>query len=334
MIRKFATPLFAAFITALLTAGACHATDAYVAEKNHKITVGTGVRVRAAPSTSATEVGKLTLGTDFASSQRTAESVKIGNQSAYWYQVDAPLKGWIFGGFLRSFDPAQADNARLTLIRDKIGAADKLYDGYDNKSPLSFSDAVETSQFAHTAAAASKDAEARGELELAYWRAVQLSLFPITSADSAKPPYAAWLKQLGDNAFHSEPSDSYLVKPENFWTLADLHAKDAIGDAIAWQAANAFVGGECEGSIGCMSARSLMMEGEYLKRFPHGKHAEDALKAAAATLDFIKQDWKNQPDEGKDVDLKAWQAILAPLTDSAATKAARKTLQDIQALNH
>jgi hypothetical protein len=325
--------LFAAAITTLLSAGTCNAADTYVAENAYKITVGTGVRVRATPSTTAAEVGKLTLGTDFATSQRTAAKVKIGSQSAYWYQVNAPLKGWVFGGFLRGFDPAQADNARLTLIRDKIGAADKLYDGYDTKSPLSFSDAVETSQFAHTAAAASKSAEARGELELAYWRAVQLSLFPISAADSTKPPYSAWLKQLGDNAFHSEPSDSYLVNPQSFWKLADRHAKDAIGDAIAWQAANAFIGGECEGSISCMSGRSLMMEGEYLKRFPHGKHVEAALKDANTTLDFIKQDWKNQPDEHNDVEVKAWQAIFALLPDSAAAKAARKTLQDIQSLH-
>lgn len=325
--------LFAAAIATLLSAGACNAADTYVAENAHKITVGTGVRVRATPSTTAAEVGKLTLGTDFATSQRTAAKVTIGNQSAYWHRVDAPLKGWVFGGFLRGFDPAQADNARLTLIRDKIGAADKLYDGYDTQSPLSFADAVETSQFARTAAAASKSAEARGELELAYWRAVQLSLFPITSANSTKPPYAAWLKQLGDNAFHSEPSDSYLVNPQNFWKLADRHAKDAIGDAIAWQAANAFIGGECEGFISCVSRRSLIMEGEYLKRFPHGKHVEEALKATNETLVFIKQEWKNQPDESKDVEVKAWQAIFAPLPNSAAAKAARKTLQEIQSLN-
>jgi hypothetical protein len=277
-------------------------------------------------------VGKLMLGTDFATTQHTAAKARIGNQSDYWYRLDTPLKGWVFGGLVRSFDPAKADDAHLTLVRDKLGAADKLYDSYEHKSPLSFADAVEVSQFASRAAAASKKPGTQGELELAHWRAVQIALFQIPVASANKAPFAAWLKQQGKNVFYTEPSAEYLVNPDNYWKLADRHKRDAIGDAIAWQAANAFVGGECEGFISCMSGRSLMMEGEYLKRYPKGKHVAAALQQANGNLAYIRKEWKNQPDEHKDVDLKAWQSILAPLADSKAAREARQHLKALQAL--
>jgi hypothetical protein len=277
-------------------------------------------------------VGKLMLGTDFATTQHTAAKARIGNQSDYWYRLDTPLKGWVFGGLVRSFNPAKADDAHLALVREKLGAADKLYDSYEHKSPLAFADAVEVSQFANRAAAASNKPEIQGELELAHWRAVQIALFQIPVASATKAPFAAWLKQQGKSVFYTEPSAEYLVNPDNYWKLADRHKRDAIGDAIAWQAANAFVGGECEGFISCMSGRSLMMEGEYLKRYPKGKHIDAALQQANGTLEYIGKEWKNQPDEHKDVDLKAWQTVLAPLADSTAAKEARQHLKALQAL--
>ncbi|MEB4591916.1 SH3 domain-containing protein [Candidatus Thiothrix sp. Deng01] len=331
MLHRLAAPLFLA-ASLLSWAGATHAADAYVAEKATKITIGTGVRVRAAPSAGAREVGKLPLGTDFTSTQRTAAKAKIGGQTDYWRQLDTPLKGWVFGGLLRNFDPAKADEARVALARDKLGPADKLYDSYEHKSPLSFADAVEVSDFASRAAASSKNPVAQGELELAHWRAMQIALFSIPMESTAKPPYAAWIKQQGKNVFYTEPSAEYLVDPRNYWKLADRHKQDAIGDAIAWQAANAFVGGECEGFISCMSARSQMMEGEYLKRYPKGKHVEEALQDVNGNLEYIRKEWKNQPDEQKDVGLKAWQAILAPLPDSKAARTARQHLKALQAL--
>jgi hypothetical protein len=336
MLRKLTIPLLLTTLSMLLWTSAV-AADAYVAEKADKITIGTGVRVRATPTTSAAETGKLSLGTNFTATQRTATKAKIGSQSDYWYRLDTPPKGWVFGGLLRNFDSAKADAARLTLIREKLGAADKVYGGlygsdHENQSPLDFADAVEVSQFANRAAAASKNPEVQGELELAYWRAVQISLFKIPPDKASKAPYAAWLKQLGKHVFYTEPSAEYLVNPRNYWKLADRHKRDASGDAIAWQAANAFVGGECEGFISCMSGRSQMMEGEYLKRYPKGKHVETALQHVNDSLAYIRKEWKNQPDEITDVDLKEWQTILAPLADSKAAREASQQLKALQAL--
>lgn len=307
------------------------AADNAVAEQTHKISVGTGVRVRAAPSAQAAEVGKLRFGSDFTTTQRSAEKTTIGAQTDYWYRIEKPLTGWVFGGLLRAFDPKQADSQRLQLLREKLGAADHLHN-YEQPSVLAFADAVEISEFAQRAAAASKTREVKGELELGYWRAVQIALFKIPMDKINKPPYRTYYQQLGKQAIYSEPSGEYLINPDSLWKLADRYKKDAIGDAIAWQAANAFVGGECEGFIGCVSARSLLMEGEYLKRYPKGRYVQAALQDVNEVLDYVRTEYNNQSEEGSELDLGAWQRVLAPIAASPSAKTARAHLNALQAL--
>lgn len=324
MIRK----LTALFSIALLWA--CTATaDNYVAENGHKLTAGTGVRVRANPSTSAAEAGKLPIGTDVTITQRTANESKVGSTSAYWYQLNAPVKGWVFGGLLRDFDPTNPDEAFLSLARDKLGEADRLYD-YEHRSPLSFGDAIEISEFAKRAATTAKTPAAQGELELAYWRAIQIALSSDSFESHEKPPYSTWVKAQGENVFYSEPSGEYLINPDLLWQLADQHKDDSSGEAIAWQAANAFVGGECEGFISCMSARSLDMEGEYLKRFPQGNYVEKALARANEVLDYMNKEWNNQKDELGEINLKEWSDMLAALPDSKAAETAHRYIRNLQ----
>ncbi len=329
MFRKL-TILFAATLLCVGTAIA----DSYVAVNAHKLTAGTGVRIRATPSTTAAEAGKLGIGTDLTITQRTASKTKVGSQSDYWYQASAPVKGWVFGSLLRDFDPAQPESAWLALAVEKLGKSGVIYDAYEHRSPLSFGDAVEIGDFAKRSAAASKTPAVQGELELAYWRAVQIALTTGDMESHDKPPYSTWRKTFGDDVMYSEPSGEYLIQPDLLWKLATKHKADTSGDAIAWQAANAFVGGECEGDMSCYSARTQMMQGEYLKRYPQGKYAEQALASVNDTLDSMKKEWKDYPAEyKKDIDLKAWATLLEPLADSAAASKARKSLKALQSMH-
>lgn len=329
--------MFGKLILLFAAASLCAATaiaDSYVVVLNtHKLTTGTGVRVRAKPAISAAEVGKLGIGTDVSVTQRTASKSNVGSQSGYWYQLDAPMQGWIFGNLLRDFDPAKPESAWLTLVLEKLGKSDTMYDGYEHKSPLSFGDAVEISEFAQRAAAASKTPAVKGELELAYWRAVQIALASGSMESHEKPPYSTWRKQFGENVMYSEPGAEYLIQPDVLWKLADKHRQDASGDVIAWQAANAFVGGECEGFLGCYSARTQMMQGGYLKRYPHGDYVGKALVTVNETLDYMIKDWQNQPDEVKEVDLTEWANMFERLADSPAAHKARKSLKTLQGMH-
>ena len=307
------------------------AADAYVAASGQKIVTGAGVRVRDNPAVSAKEVGKLSLGTVVDINQRTQSQTKVGSNTAYWYQVTTPVKGWVFGGFTQDFDKAKVDDGVLALTRAKLGKVDKIID----EAVLPFSDAVELANFAKDAVAKTSSTEAKGELELAQWRATQVALFgvPIEDEKAKAEPYASFIKGLGEQAFYDEISAMYRVRTDVFWQLADKYKMATIGDVIAYQAANVYPGGECEGMVDCMSGRSLMMEGEYIKRFPKGKYINPALATAADTFKYIAEDWKNQPEAHADVDIAAWENLLQPVADSKEAKQLRKYIASIKVKN-
>lgn len=304
------------------------AADSYTPINEAKIVAGTGVRVRAEPNTNAKEVGKLSFGTTITSTQRTKTPSKIGTNSAYWYQVATPLSGWVFGGFLQTTDASKPDAAALALLRSKLGAADVVLD----EKTLRFADAVEVSQFAEKAAQVAKDTQSKGELALDKWRAVQASFLAIEPAQMEKPPYLDWFKSHGDKVYYHELAAAYFVNANTLWALADEYQTAAIGDAIAWQAANAALGGECEGFIDCSSGRSQMMEGEYLLRYPHGKHVKDALMDVQEVVDYALKDAPNQKDAIKEVDFKQWDKILTPVADSPLKTKVVKGLAKLKSL--
>lgn len=312
----------------LLTMSVVHAADSVVSVNAKGLVTGVGVRVRAAPSATAQEVGKLAFGSTLTLQKRTGEKAQIGVKSAYWYHINAPMNGWVFGSFVQDFNAAQPQAAWLSLIRAKLGKADVVI----QEATLPFADAVEISQFASKAAAQTTDTDSKGELELAQWRATQQALYAIPIAKGKEAPYAAWLKTLGDKAFEDEISARYLLRTYLLWQLADQYQKAAIGDVIAWQAANVYPGGECEGFIVCVSGRSQMMEGEYLKRFPQGQYVQAALQDVNETLDFLVKEWPEQRADGKDVDLVLWEKILKPLAASPAADKARRYLRRLQTL--
>lgn len=315
-------------ISALLAAmtSTVWAADNYTAINEAKIVAGTGVRVRAEPNVAAKEVGQLTFGTIFTSPQRTSSAAKVGPSSSYWYNVTSPMQGWVFGGFLQSTDAKHPDAAALALLRSKLGAADTVIEG----KTLRFSDAVEISQFADKATQAAQDQDSKGELALDHWRAVQASFNAINVNELQKPAYTDWFKAQGDKVFYHELAGGYYVKADTLWGLADQFKANSIGDAIAWQAANAALGGECEGFIDCGSGRAQMTDGEYLVRFPNGKHAADALKNINETLVYSIKDAKNQHEALQHIDFAKWEAILKPLPDSKAKTQAQQYVATLQ----
>lgn len=311
------------------------AGEPYVSASGQKMVTGAAVRVREAPSVEAKEVGKLTMGTVLDISQRTSTEAKVGDKKAYWYQVTTPLNGWVFGGFVQDFEAAKADAAWLALARNKLGGADVLEDMENPKPKPPFTDLVELARFLKEVAAKTTNRETKGELELDYWRAVQWSLDVISEMPQEKhstEPYASWWKGFGGDVFFDEIAATFRVRTEVFWKLADTYKNAAIGDAIAFQAANVYPGGECEGMIDCVSGRSQMMEGEYIKRYPQGKYINKVLTSLNGVLKYILKDWKNQPEAQAGVNLTEWETLLKPVADSKEARQAREYLAKLRTM--
>ena len=87
----------------------------------YRLTTGSGIRARAEPKASAPEVARLPIGSVLLVKERSAKPETIGSVTDHWYRVELSKKssGWIFGGFLRAVDPANAIEAHLELWRER-----------------------------------------------------------------------------------------------------------------------------------------------------------------------------------------------------------------------
>ncbi|SKA84779.1 SH3 domain-containing protein [Thiothrix eikelboomii] len=310
---------------------AVQATPSYAATNTTyqapKIIAGAGVRVRANPKLTATEVGKLAFGTVVVTQQRSPTQETVGAKKDYWYSVNTPLKGWVFGGLLQDYDAKNPDKAAVQLIRSKLGKPEKVLE----TGVLNFNEALEVSQFAQSAATKAKSIEAAGELKLAYLQAVQQGLYAINPEQDQKPPYSTWVKSLGSQVFYHELAGGYYVDSRTFWKLADQYKAASVGDVIAWQAAHAALGGECEGFVECMSYRGQITAGEYLKRYPKGRYVIPMLEELNEDLAYMAKEAPNQRANVKEIDFARWDKILAPVSKSPTLDKTKQYLKQIKA---
>ncbi|HPY41395.1 MAG TPA: SH3 domain-containing protein [Thiolinea sp.] len=291
-----------------------------------KIVAGTGVRVRANPKVTAAEVGKLPFGTVLMTQQRSPTQETVGSKKDYWYNVNTPVKGWVFGGLLQDYDAKTPDKTAVQLVRTKLGQPEKILD----TAVLGFNDAVEVSQFAQQAASKAKLVDLAGELQLAHLQAVQQSLYAIPINQEKKPPYSTWVKSLGSKIFYHELAGGYYVDSRTLWKLADQYQAAQVGDLIAWQAAHASLGGECEGFLGCISYRSQITEGEYLKRYPQGRYVIPILEELNTVLTDMAKEAPKQRDDVKEIDFALWDKILIPLNKSPTLDKTHQLLKKIK----
>lgn len=291
-----------------------------------KITSGTAVRVRANPAVSAAEVGKLPFGTVLVTQQRSPNQDRVGAKKDYWYSVNTPVKGWVFGGLLQDYDANNPDKIAVQLIRSKLGKADRLM----NSSVLNYNDSFEISQFAQQAASKAKSVELAGDLKLAHLQAVQQGLYAIPINQAKNQPYAGWIKSLGNQIFYHELAGGYYVDSRYLWNLADQYKQAQIGDTIAWQAAHASLGGECEGFVECMSYRMQITQGEYLKRYPKGQYVTPMLKEINEDLTYMLKEAPQQKDNVKEIDFATWDKLLSPLSQSTTLAQTKDLLNKIK----
>lgn len=255
-----------------------------------KIVTASAVQMRAAPVTTAPVVNRLKLGVTMRATRRTQQEEQIGNMRGYWYFVTGEgSSGWVFGQFLRDFLPEKQDAIWIGLAKERA----------TNKN-LKFADYADTYGFISSVLPKAKDKSMGVELAFNRLIVLQRSVNLITFENAKTQPYKRWLEMRQGEVFHDEISGQWLVPATAFWKLADQVPNSPLGDEISRFAASAQLGGECEGDISCNLARSLMTEGEYLKRYPTGRFAAAALKEAGEVLAFIQKELASQPNYFRD----------------------------------
>jgi len=279
------------------------ASDTMVMD-GYKLVAASAVRARATPATQAPETGRLKLGATVKASARTRDQQTVGKQRGYWYQVDGDgVKGWVFGELLRDFDPAQQDVIWGKLARERVA-----------NEHLGFGEYADVYGFIGAVLPKVKDTPLGVEMEFNRLVALQRSLGKIPYDKAQTPPYKQWLESHKGRVFYNEVGGDWVIPADAYWKVVDKLKPSPLGDDLAWQASKAELGGECEGDIHCSIERAKITDGEYLKRYPNGRHAKDALKQTAEVLAFAQQELLTQPDYFRDDNdmgklLKGWLAI-------------------------
>ncbi len=260
----------------------------FIAMDGQKIVTGSMVRIRAQPALTSEVVGHLNLGAVVRTTRRTKDKLQTGPLHHYWYFVQTDqTQGWVSGSLLRDFRAEQKEQIWFELIKERL----------DNQD-LSFSERVALYQFTRLVVKNAHDEKLQGAFELGQLLALQKSFDQLPYDALEKEPYAPWIRehQAARQVFHDEMSGQWLVPASDFWKLADKYQNGFAGDEIAWYAANAALGGECEGDIACDLERGQVTQGEYLRRYPLGRYANIALQRLTETLEYARTALQQEPD--------------------------------------
>lgn len=277
--------------------------QALVPGKPQRIVSGSGVRLRASPSVSAAEVGKLALGTLVEELEIGAKEEKIGSRSGRWYRIALPdgRDGWIFGAFTIPVSGTDRDTAFMTLASARL-ALEKQ----------SANELLELHQLLRSAIAQASSEVTRAGL--GFWALLTLNRY-LREAGGPSVPDAvpAAVSAYADELVYSEPAAMYMCKYNLFWDLYEKCRELPQADEMAWKAAHQPIPGETEGFFDLMLAQADETSGRYLRAQPAGAHVGEALKnineylfiaATDETLreptDIPEDEMKRRlPDEGR-----------------------------------
>ncbi len=281
----------------LLLSRAAVAEMPLLAMDGQKIVTASAVRYRAQPALDAAIIGQVSLGAVLRATRRTQEKLLTGAVENYWYRVSVgDQQGWIAGQFLRDFKAEQKEKIWFSIIRERM-----------DEPTLSFADRVALYRFADTLVSQTAgDPEVEGQMALdkmggafALGRllALQKAFDKVNGDNAQREPYQAWVKEheTAKRVYYDEISGQWLVPAAAYWQLADQHKAGKGDDEISWYAANAQLGGECEGDIECELNREKITYGEYLRRHPYGRYAGKALTRMSASFAYIQQTLAREP---------------------------------------
>jgi hypothetical protein len=297
--------------------GSLSATN-FASQTKSRITIASNVRARALPNTSAEEVTKLQIGAIVQELEQSPAKEKIGNAEDYWYKIALPSgqEGWVFGSFTLPFAASNRTEIYKRIASERLKIKD-----------ANFADSADLARFMTIAMTEVADKNALAWLELARLLAMKQAGEAIPIDKQEQAPYKAWLKANESSLVYSEPSATWLVKSDLFWNLQKKYVALPIADQIAWEGAKNYLPGECEGYVPCHLGALNLMDGKYLKLYPKGAHAKEALASIIETLEGLTESLKSgeKPDatDRKEANktIVELQAAISKTTDTKKAKA-------------
>ncbi|HNW34291.1 MAG TPA: SH3 domain-containing protein, partial [Candidatus Ozemobacteraceae bacterium] len=258
-----------AVIASPATATASPPAQPIIPGKPQRIVTAAAVRLRASPSTTAAELAKLSLGTLVTELAAGTTEEKIGSRSAKWYRVSLPdgREGWLFGAFTVPLPADDRDKAFVKLAQERL-ALEKQ----------SANDLLELYQFLQNSIPTGMTDASKAELEFHALLALNRYLsMPGTGGTPGKLP--SGIASHAAELVYSEPAGMYMCQYNRFWELHGRLKGRPGAEELAWKASRQPIPGETEGFYDLMLAQLNETVGRYLRAYPDGSHAGEALKS-------------------------------------------------------
>lgn len=313
---------------ALLLAFTFTAQARQAAGARQRITTASNVRVRSSADTASEEVARLPLGTVVEELERSQEKTSVGTSEDFWYMVAAPngARGWVFGALTAPFEASRREEIYTRLANERAA-----------KTDATFADASELVRFAERAAKEVSGRGARAEFEFARLRALARSITFLSGGEQQDEPRKQWAAEHDSEIVYSEPSGEWYVRADSLWDLQAKYKDLPLAERIAWEAAQTPLPGECEGDLSCDMYYLSATSGRYVKLYPRGPHAADALKSIEELVNAVVEDSRSanhayEVPPGSDGEFKKLLATLRSQLTPAATPAATRVLKQLDVI--
>jgi hypothetical protein len=96
-------------------------------------------------------------------------------------------------------------------------------------------------------------------------------------------PYREWLAQQ-QNAVADREIGGWVLLPDFLWLVHDTHKGAAAAEEIAWFITETGLPSDCEGHIPCYTDIMNSVAGEFLRRYPRGVHASEAVAGVHSSI--------------------------------------------------
>ena len=277
-----------------------------------RITAAANVTLRALPSPTAPAVAQLPLGTE------VTDAGPAGLDKT-WIRVNLGdgREGWLLATLTKPLDRSWRWPTFDRIIAERLG---RKGDGFPALAELV--------TFIERVAPEYTDPDGRARIELFRLRATAAALASIPPRGGRRDPYAPWLAARKADVVYDEPGGRWLLASQTIWDLQASHANTSSADDLAWLGVTNGLGGECEGHLTCYLQWHDRLQGEYLRRQPGGRHAEEAVGAIKDLADLLIQPGK--PNEAYEFDRARDCRDLTASIDAlaAAVRATRAATRD------
>ena len=248
-----------------------------------RITNASTVRLRSAPSTTASIAAELSMGTELVVLERT-------NQAELWYHVrtDDGRDGWVLGSLTTPFDREHLDEAIESIVVERLSSGVQI-EGNTFSTHLQLFDLIERT------AARLNEREAQARFALYRLRSMNNAFRNVPFRRGDSDPYRAWIREHQDAARYNEPAGQWMVNPSYVMQIHEKYRADAAADDIAWFFVENGLYGECEGDVPCYVTWQNELNGEYLRPYPRGRHADESNADIARRLNAVMDNFRGFP---------------------------------------